>query len=77
MMGRRAELESAGTGRGFPHRPLLPRAPGGRAGHAGLAGLRWAGQPLLGWFQVGRLFYVPSRLASGAAQSALGPHALG
>lgn len=31
----RAELESAGTGRGFPRGPLLPRAPGGRMGHAG------------------------------------------
>lgn len=39
----RAELESAGTGRGFPRRPLLPRAPGGRAGHAGRTGSWWAG----------------------------------
>lgn len=49
---------SAGTGRGFPRGPLLPRAPGGRMGHAG-----WVAPS--GWFSGWRECCFPPCLAQG------------
>lgn len=63
--GRRAELESSETGRGFPRGPLLPRALGGRAVHAGRTGSRGAGWPVLGWFLVCGASCFPPRFAEG------------
>lgn len=58
--GPRAELESAGTGRGFARGPLLPRAPGGRGA---APGSWWARRPLLcGFPGGGRVSSLPALL---------------
>ena len=54
--GGRSELESVGTGRGFARGPLLPRAPGGRAGHSGPHWARGARSPFLIGFRAAGCF---------------------
>lgn len=66
-----AELESAGTGRGFARGPLLPRAPGGRAGHARPHCARGTWQSLVVWFQGVGVF--PSLRGCGVSFGTAGP----